>query len=235
MTARKPLISIFLFTFFIFLTVEATAKTFDWETVSGYQIGGLNQEFGWNYSYDIGFFNNTILVDVDIKLVGDQAGTALLSTWEDGIENLWSTNKFSVPIAFNVDWVSADYDQLVTVVASDGRDNMVLWYSGNPAGWGYDYQDEVAAHEFGHMLSLFDEYPGGAVNPLTGLTGTGGLMATLAGTKETLMLDAYYSPFLSWYDHKVAGNANPVPEPTTCVLFGMGIAALVSARRKTKT
>ena len=84
----------------------------EWQTLSGSRTSG---NFGWDYSYDIGLYNNTLLVDLDIALTGTAVEQPLLDRWESGIESLWSTNRFVVPISFNIDWVSGDYDQLVTV------------------------------------------------------------------------------------------------------------------------
>lgn len=201
------------------------AVTYSWEHVSGSRS---SPPYGWNYSYDIGYFNNSITVDVDIKLVGTDPGTSLRNIWTSGIESMWSTTRFSVPILFNVDWVTSGQDQTVNVVAGDGRDNMTTWYTGDPGGWGYAFQDEAAAHEFGHMLSLYDEYVDGAVDPVTRLTGTGGLMETLYGST----LDSYYAPFLDWFAGKQA-QASAVPEPETYALMlaGLGLMGAIGRRR----
>lgn len=201
-----------------------SAYNFDvwWQEQSGYRVGGANKEYGWNYKYDIGFFSNTLKVDIDIALIGDDPGDTLRNRWENGIESIWSTDKYRVPITFNVDWVGADEaDQVVTVKSGDGRDDMVTWYTGNPAGWGDAYQDEVAAHEYGHMLGLYDEYVGGAVNPETLLTGTGGLMETLNGPT----LKHYYDPFFSWY-------TAVTPEPLSMLLYGLGAFIFAVFKRK---
>jgi len=106
---------------------------------------------------------------------------------------------------------------------------MLNWYTVDAGGWGDAYQEEIAAHEFGHMVSMWDEYAEGAMNPVTELINTGGLMHTLNG----LTLYYYYAPFLDWYDGKMAG-AEPAPEPTTMVLFGIGLAVLAGTRRRRK-
>ena len=53
---------------------------------------------------------------------------------------------------------------------------MRSWYTVGASGWGDTYQEKVAAHELGHMIGLWDEYAGGAVDPLTALINMGGLM-----------------------------------------------------------
>jgi len=187
------------------------AVTFPWEHITGYRYSA---PYGWNYSYDIGCYDDILMVDVDIRLVGYTPSASLRDRWENGIESLWSTDRFRVPISFNVDWGTANYDQTVTVTNSEGRWNMSNWYTVGAGGWGDAYQEEVAAHEFGHMLSMWDEYSGGAVDPVTNLINTGGIMHTLNGPT----LDYYYDPFLDWYQDKIES----IPEPSSLALLLVG-------------
>lgn len=206
----------------VLLASTASALEIPWETQTGSLSGGI---YGWSYSYDIGFFNETLMIDVDIALIGTDPGSALMAQWESGIETLWSTDRFDVPILFNVDWVTTAADYYVTVTAGTGRWDMLHWYTVGAAGWGDEYQEEVAAHEYGHMIALWDEYAGGAVDPLTGLIDTGGLMATLDGPT----LDYYYDAFLTWYEER---RAPFVTEPSSILLIGAGTLALALSRRR---
>ena len=203
------------------LCANANAVTFTWEHITGYMSSGL---YGWTYSYDIGFYNDKLMVDVDINLVGYSPDLNLRTRWETGIETLWSTNRFSVPILFNVDWVTTNYDYSVNVVQGTGRWDMLNWYTVGAGGWGDSYQEKVAAHEYGHMISMWDEYSGGAINPDTQRTNTGGLMDTLNGGA----LDYYYDPFLNWYQEKISS----VPEPAAMILLGSGLLGLFLIRKK---
>lgn len=151
--------------------------------------------FAWNSRFDWGFSNQRLMVDVDIDLVGADPGS-LASVWEQGIENIFS-NRFSIidgiynyPIVFDVDFVDANADHTVNVIAGTGRTNMLNWYLDRPGGWDNSYHDEIAAHEFGHMLGLYDEYAGGAVNPnISPNTFTNSLMADLGPTQRRHYLD----------------------------------------------
>lgn len=202
----------------------AAAITIPWETRAGLLRSGV---FGWSYSYDIGVVDDVLMIDVDIALTGADPGDALRTRWETGIENIWSTDRLGIPISFNVDWVSMNYDHLVTVISGDGQWNMLTWYTVGASDWGDAYQEEVAAHEYGHMISMWDEYAEGAVNPITGLIDTGGLMHTLNGPT----LDYYYDPFLTWYgDRRVTG----VPAPGPLLLIGTGLGLLVLWRHRRK-
>ena len=214
---------IFFILLFLITATQSIASTSSWETISGSRDSG---GFGWNYSYDIGLCDNTIKIDLDIKLAGDAVEQTLLNRWETGIENIWSTTKFIVPILFNVDWVSDDFDQIVTIHKGDTEVfNMSNWNTVDANGWGDSFQEEVAAHEFGHMFGLWDEYEGGAVNPITNLIGTGGLMETLNGDT----LDPYYDNILGWYQKKIT----PVPVPASIWLFSSGFVGFLGMRKKT--
>ena len=56
-------------------------------------------------------------------------------------------------------------DHTVTVIKGNGNVNLTRWYTGKPSGHPFSRQGVIAAHEFGHMIGLFDEYDGGALNP----------------------------------------------------------------------
>ena len=50
----------------------ASALEIPWETQTGFLRSG---SFAWTYSYDIGFFGGTLMVDVDIALNGADRGS----------------------------------------------------------------------------------------------------------------------------------------------------------------
>ena len=183
--------------------------------------------YGWNYSYDIGYgfadftpYTQTdgpeVKVRVDVQLTGDDPGSSLKDTWQTGVYDIWS-DKYAIqngsdsyPIEFSLNWVTANADQTVNVVYATGRDNMTTWYT-DLSGWGNSYQDEAAAHEYGHMLGLYDEYSGGATDPTTHQV-TSYLMGTLDGT----VAQYYYNFVLNWLQGKNPGaSLSLAADPTS--------------------
>ncbi len=70
---------------------------------------------------------------------------------------------------------------------------MLNWFT--ESDWGAEYQDEIAAHEAGHMLGLYDEYDDGALDPDTLLIITNSLMADLGPTRSW-----HYEQILEWLE-----------------------------------
>lgn len=216
--------------------------------------------FGWNSNYDIAFTNQTVDIDLNIELVGDDPGNTLKQQWEEGIEKIWSNSYdiidgiYGYPIVVNLDWVDTNPDQIVTVHTGSGRTDMLNWYTDKPGGWENEYQDEIAAHEAGHMMGLYDEYPGGALDPTTSFTTTNSIMADLGPTR-----DWHYESILNWLESKSnrdlylahsplppyeqddrIPNFNdpspgvPVPEPASIILISLGFAGFLILEKKMK-
>jgi len=188
------------------------------EPFSGHVVA--TSPYAWDYSYDIGVSGGQVLINLDIQLTGYNPGTALKNQWETGIEGIWS-NKYAVtdgtygyPIVVDVHWVTAKADQVVEVFNSYGNYDMNDWYT--VTDWGPDYHDEMAAHEAGHMFGLYDEYWGGATDPVTHYTAINALMGDLGPVQER-----YYNGFLAWVEKRSAqdlsletAGASPPPPDT---------------------
>ena len=144
----------------------------------------------WTSKYEVGFNNNQVVVRVNILLVdlngnplssppmllaprnnnSDGCGLLLTCIWEKGIEGIWSgrynvvDQNLTYPLLFDVNFVTSGEDYRTRVDPTPScSSQMSRWCIDNISG--NDRQDEVAAHEFGHQVGLFDEYSIGAVDP----------------------------------------------------------------------
>jgi hypothetical protein len=224
----------------------------------------------WDSKYKIGFTDGTLTIDIAILLI-PTAGVDpdVLAQrkvqWETGIEDIWSdayeiaegSNLY--PIQVNVDWVTdpLEADYIVAVYPGSGNVTMSAWYLENPSGWGNDYHDEIAAHEAGHYMGLYDEYPGGALDPAMPWGDppsfpTDSIMADLGEPREW-----HFEGILAWLSGHVTGDLslagspvpqyvrNPripgfrdlkfwarIPEPTTAVLVALGVLGILTARSR---
>jgi len=145
--------------------------------------------FSWDVKYSLGFDDGAFTVVTRVQLTGDAAGDTV-RVWEEGIERLWN-DRFalvegskSYPVRFDVQFVETGGDHQVAVHDGHGLHDVLNWYLDSP--WGPDYQDELAAHEFGHMIGAFDEFAGGATQG--GYTTSGTLMADLGAGMATAYL-----------------------------------------------
>ncbi len=184
--------------------------------------------YGWNYSYTRKFDGTSITKDIEIDFVFDEdlgytdeeQKIAYRQQVEQQIEGMWN-NKFVVtdgtntfPCVLDIT-TTGPFNQTVRVSAGDGRADMTHWYVQNSAS--------IVAHEVGHMMGLFDEYIGGAVdqypNPTLsedGIMGNGVLLAN----------PTFYPRYFQQYaDYMTQINGHPphsftvvaVPEPAGIV------------------
>lgn len=188
------------------------------ERIQTSMTGGLNHEFAWFPSYDIGFTRtNGYSVTVDIALAVVDPGQAIKNLWETNTETIWTTHdRFSFPIVFDVRFVTADFHHLVDVHEGGGRGDMLNWYTGwpeavgSPAPW---------AHEVGHMFGNFDEYAGGAVNPNGSF---GGVSDSLMGS-GLKVYDRHYQFVEDWANAKTGS----VPLPSSLFLLAAGMLGVL--------
>ncbi len=127
----------------------------------------------------VSFDGTQFIVTVDIGLRGEVAPSAIRQSWKDGIEGYWNRNGYQMqnesglfPIIFRVNFVDSgpvDYQVNVTNTGDVFCQNSSLDWCLIPwidkAFPRLDMRGAIAAHEFGHLLGLLDEYVGGFVSP----------------------------------------------------------------------
>lgn len=168
-------------------------------------------------TFELDFSGGIFTLGFDIGLYGDLPSSALMNTWERGIENAWS-NKYELrdafnayPIVFDVnfqpgnrltrtqDWVVEVHSETPDVKSEDNWWSTENWYwtlplpdGADSACWGLDPMGRAAAHEFGHFLGLYDEYEGGNNGPFG--VQTDGLMG---GCIAKSVQDRYFQHILA--------------------------------------
>jgi hypothetical protein len=130
-------------------------------------------------------------IDVRITLVPDADVSAsvlssLEATWKAGIEGTWNNPartaggpgeqwrcaqglEVACRVSFRVHWVISNAHHVVGVHSGMGRSDEANWFVTDSGS--------VAAHEFGHMLGLPDEYVDDELCPGRSPVGTGTVMA----------------------------------------------------------
>lgn len=229
--------------------------------------GSPTPSFTWDVSYEAYFDGSSLVKHVEIDfLFRDVLGytPAQKAQWkadtEAAIESIWN-NKYSIVDTVNgktyavaVDVTQEGYpreglpnvfDQAVTVLPMPGdcasrpndlecRDNMLNWFATSTG--------VTRAHEFGHMLGLYDEYVGGAVdkanNPTLsddGLMGLGALLDTPAFYARYFQSYVDFLNGVPLADYQRLAGANlkagqfvlvAVPEPSTWAMLVVGTMML---------
>jgi hypothetical protein len=211
------------------------------QTVQGQRY---SPPYQWKYAFDIGFSDLELSIEMRIGLGGANPGASLEQVWENGIESMWShrynivDSDFSYHVNFDVIFFFDPYASVhhdVTVIAGVGRGDMLHWYT--TSEWGEPYNGAYVAHEVGHMFSLYDEYPGGAQDPLNPIVDYSSIMGSLAADIK----ERHYNPFLNWLqtmapDHELAiGPYGPkIPEPATAALLAVGTLITFTKRKNRK-
>jgi hypothetical protein len=142
-------------------------------------VGGIRFTRTWTH-VDV-----RIMLDTDSGITPSVLGS-VQGVWKAGIEGTWNNPARTVGgtpqqwkcarpgevpcrVSFRVHWVTSDPHHVVKVHTGSGGTNETNWYTTDPGN--------VAAHEFGHMLGLPDEYVDDAKCPGRSPVGTGTIMA----------------------------------------------------------
>lgn len=117
--------------------------------------------FGWTAAFEQTWTHIRIRIILDPD-AGITAATinALRTTWQNGIVNTWSDRwgcghpgELTCPLTFEVLWVTTNQHHTVRVRQGPAGTNMTTWDTTDSG--------QVAAHEYGHMHGLIDEYVDG--------------------------------------------------------------------------
>lgn len=147
-------------------------------------------------SYSIAYSGEEIMVRLKLQLVGTAVSDEIRERYAAGIEDVWSTSRFDIPITFYVAWDEDEPDKVIRIVDGHGhRWTTSTWYTD---GW---IEQEVA-HEAGHYFGLYDEYGGGDAQGYDGGAAPPKRPAHPPGLMRSLhapTLDYYYDGFILWY------------------------------------
>lgn len=171
------------------------------ETVSGSLTSG---RYSWQYGYRIYFYENRLLIRVGVHLVAAPGVTGMQlakvqPAWEKEIERVWSnrfalvTGNGSYPIVVDVVFKGASLRHDVIVLPGGGRRSDELT-------WHVMDTPQTAAHEFGHMLGLYDEYVGGAQDPRGKVYDLDSIMTSCPVTGRSYA--RHYEQFKQWFIKK---------------------------------
>ena len=158
--------------------------------------------FAWNYGYDIRLDDKALNIKVRINLIPARGVTwpdieRVKPLWEEGIERIWS-EKYALEISSGQRYrVFVDvffkgpgyhYDVIVRP-GSGGTDEL---------NWNIQDSPERVAHEFGHMIGLFDEYERGALAPKNAIIDPESIMTSNPG-KGAVARVRHFEPFRRWF------------------------------------
>jgi hypothetical protein len=221
--------------------ISGTRTTAQYGDTNLVDNGGNKGPFGpysWNYSYTRSFDGTSLMKDVQVRFqfdtnfVGNQG--AYIASAMANISSIWN-NKFVVvdtannatfPCVFNLT-TNGPFNQTVQVHANQDREDMLNWGANSTA--------PTMAHEFGHMLGLYDEYIGGAVDQYPNPTlSNDGLMGLGALNANPVMYPRYYQQLLDYMSSLNPGDTfvlQAVPEPGAISLLLLSAVVLLMASR----
>lgn len=198
--------------------------------------------YGWTFSYTRGFDGLKLYKHVEIDFEfdagldwNDAQKAAYKAGIEAAIEGIWN-NKFAIKdkdgkhyaLTVDVTTTGPSFNQTVNVKKGTGRADMLHWYETDTGS--------INAHEFGHMLGLYDEYMGGAVDKYPNPTlSDDGLMGLGALNANPVMYERYYQQYLD-YMKELNGDGFTlvrVPAPSSAVLCVIGLV-FMGLRRRTR-
>ena len=200
-----------LFFCWILTSFSLAAQEERGEIVAGIIDAG---RFSWQYKYRIRINSDSVRVDVKINLIGAKGVSRVQldrvkPVWEKEIENVWS-NRFALvdalgkkyPIVIDVVFKSIEYEHDVIVFPGGCKSDVLNWHIMN--------NPQVAAHEFGHMIGVYDEYRGGALHPQQRIIDPESIMTSNPVSGKSF--SRHYEQFRQWFIEKT-GQADVMIQP----------------------
>ena len=169
--------------------------------------------FNWTTAYDIRYTRTELHITVRIRLTGEATTEAQRTAWAAGIQNRWNghfhiEDSRRLGIVFEPIFTTTNPHHDVEIHPGSGR--------ADSANWFLTTNGDIAAHEFGHLVGLEDEYhltdadyrrlvsstlPAGT-RPAEGWTETGLMTSGVAPVQGR-----HLRPFVAWLNnHRLAGE-----------------------------
>lgn len=149
--------------------------------------------FGWTAAFEQTWSHVRIRIRLNPDAgITDATMATLRDRWRDGIVSTWSnrwgigrSGEITCPLTFAVDWVGTAGAPHHNVRVRNGsfRSNMLSWDTADPGS--------TAAHEYGHMHGLVDEYSETAVCPGRSPVNTGTVMDNNSTNLPSRMMDRF--------------------------------------------
>jgi hypothetical protein len=211
---------------------SSTEKHFEHKDETDPSKGWAEKTFDWKTRYEIVHSRTELKITVRLKLKGVEASAAHRKMWIDGISGHWN-GKFHLEnadgnrlaVVFAPQFVeSGEHNEVEVHAPPIGRADSGNWYAGPTLNADPTKPDstsgDVAAHEFGHLVGLEDEYHLSAAEfkRIMGRDATaadadpqgigyrgGALMGSSAGDVEARHLSA----FVTWINQNLVAGEKP--------------------------
>lgn len=129
----------------------------------------LKKDFEWRSKYEILYRRSELRIRVRMKLTGESATAAHKKVWTDGIANRWNgkfhfENDHRLALVFEPIFTDSNPHHKIELHKPPiVRENSSNWYVGPTANADASKPPDTttgdtAAHEFGHLVGLEDEY-----------------------------------------------------------------------------
>jgi hypothetical protein len=209
---------------------KSTEKHFELKDPTDASKGWAEKTFDWKTKYEIVHSRTELKMTVRLRLTGQTATAAHRKVWLDGIANRWN-GKFHLEnaagthlaVVFNPQFVdSGEHNSIEVHPPPIVRENSSNWYAGPTANADASKPPDTttgdtAAHEFGHLVGLEDEYRLSAAEfkRIVGRDATAADADTGTGFEGSQLMQAggsdveqrHLSAFLTWINgHLVAGE-----------------------------